>query len=157
MNEKNRTTSIQSPTRFNIRVYGIAIRNGKILLSEEQGKHHFTKFPGGGLEPGEGIADCLQREILEETGIRIRSFRHFYTTDFFQQSAFRPEDQVIAVYYLMDADWPDTFESVTEMRFGHEYRVSFFWISLADLKEEMLSFPIDRHVCRKIMAGEWAV
>ena len=35
-----------------------------------RGKHY--KLPGGALRPGEHIADCVKREILEETGIRTR-------------------------------------------------------------------------------------
>ena len=55
---------------FIIRVYGIYIDPDKgILVSDElvNGKY-ITKFPGGGLEFGEGTIDCLKREMVEETG-----------------------------------------------------------------------------------------
>ena len=58
--------------RFNIRVYGIWIQDHKILVNEEliRGKK-IIKFPGGGLQWGEGIKDCLQREWKEELNIDI--------------------------------------------------------------------------------------
>ena len=54
--------------QFNLRVYGILINDQKqVLVSDEyiRGKH-YTKFPGGGLEFGEGTRDCLAREFMEE-------------------------------------------------------------------------------------------
>ncbi len=50
---------------------------GRLLVLEErpsEGPHHFD-LPGGRVEPGESIDDCLARELEEElgTGIRRRS------------------------------------------------------------------------------------
>ena len=47
------------PMRFNVRVYGVLIVNGSVLVSDEYIKKNcITKFPGGGLEFGEGTRDC---------------------------------------------------------------------------------------------------
>jgi ADP-ribose pyrophosphatase YjhB (NUDIX family) len=76
--------------KFNIRVYGLLINhNQEILLSDEElnGKR-FTKFPGGGLEFGEGLLEGLKREFMEECNMEIEINSHFYTTDFFVQSIF---------------------------------------------------------------------
>ena len=76
--------------KFNVRVYGILItEEGDLLLSDEYdfGFPH-TKFPGGGLEYGEGTRECLMREFIEECNLKIEVLDHFYTTDFFQKSAF---------------------------------------------------------------------
>ena len=90
--------------RFTIRVYGLLIneQNQVLLVHERMPEIEFTKFPGGGLEFGEGTADCLIREFKEETGLDVQVKRHLYTTDFFQQSAFRKTDQLIAIYYLLN-------------------------------------------------------
>jgi len=88
---------------FNVRVYGILINEKKqILLSNEliRGKH-YTKFPGGGLQIGEGTRDCLRREFLEEMNLEVEVLEHIYTTDFYQQSAFNPDDQIISIYYAV--------------------------------------------------------
>ena len=73
---------------FNIRVYGILLdKNKRVLISDEFIRgNYFTKFPGGGLEFGEGTRDCLKREFKEETGLDVEIKEHIYTTDFFQIS-----------------------------------------------------------------------
>ena len=54
---------------FNLRVYGILINEqNQLLVSDEYIRGmKITKFPGGGLEFGEGTRDCLKREFLEES------------------------------------------------------------------------------------------
>lgn len=86
---------------FNIRVYGLLITDDKhVLVSDEYIKGDFiTKFPGGGLEFGEGTRDCLAREFMEEMNLQITVGDHLYTTDFFQLSAFCPGQQVVCIYY----------------------------------------------------------
>jgi 8-oxo-dGTP pyrophosphatase MutT (NUDIX family) len=51
-----------------VRVYGILLNERKeVLVSDELIRgNYFTKFPGGGLEFGEGTRACLQREFQEE-------------------------------------------------------------------------------------------
>ena len=84
---------------FTIRVYGLLIHKGNVLVSDELIKgQRITKFPGGGLEFGEGLKDCLIREIQEEMGLDALDLDHFYTTDFFQQSAFHSRHEGISVY-----------------------------------------------------------
>jgi ADP-ribose pyrophosphatase YjhB (NUDIX family) len=90
---------------FNIRVYGILINEKKqVLVSDEfiRGSY-YTKFPGGGLELGEGTRDCLKREFKEEMDLEVQIEDHIYTTDYFQMSAFNPDDQIISIYYFVKA------------------------------------------------------
>jgi len=97
-------------SRFTLRVYGILINEKKqVLVSDEfiRGQY-YTKFPGGGLEFGEGTRDCLKREFMEEMGLNVEIGDHIYTTDFFQMSAFNPEDQIVSIYYYARALEPIT-------------------------------------------------
>jgi 8-oxo-dGTP diphosphatase len=90
---------------FTIRVYGILINDNKqVLVSDEFIRgNYYTKFPGGGLEFGEGTRDCLKREFKEEMDLKVEIGEHLYTTDFFQLSAFRPDQQIMSIYYMAKA------------------------------------------------------
>ena len=140
---------------FNIRVYGIIINeNNEVLLTDEyQSDRKMTKFPGGGLQFGEGPVDCIKREALEEMGQDIEVIDHFYTTSFFQQSFFHSDHQLISIYYLVKftdtikftiSDKPFDFG---EMKNGQQ---SFRWKKISELKHEDLSFPIDRYVANML-------
>jgi 8-oxo-dGTP diphosphatase len=90
---------------FNIRVYGILINeHQQVLVSDEfiRGMQ-ITKFPGGGLQFGEGTRDCLKREFIEEMNLTVEVGDHIYTTDFFQVSAFNAAHQIISIYYFAKA------------------------------------------------------
>ncbi|MBO9620191.1 MAG: NUDIX hydrolase [Niabella sp.] len=94
-----------SITSFNIRVYGILVNDKKqVLVSDELilNNDEVTKFPGGGLELGEGPIDCLIRECREEMNADVKVTEHLYTTDFFQQSAFNEQHQLLSIYYLLE-------------------------------------------------------
>lgn len=139
--------------RFNVRVYGILLKNGKVLVSDEFIKgNQITKFPGGGLEFGEGTRDCLIREFKEELDIEVEITRHFYTTDFFVNSAFDTNSQVISVYYLVETDEKITIPVSDK---AHDYTKkegaqSFRWISIEKLSENDLTLIIDKLVADMI-------
>src|ERR1700743_2784402 len=90
---------------FNLRVYGVLMGpNNEVLVADELIRGgYYTKFPGGGLEFGEGTRDCLKREFKEEMGLDVEVGDHLYTTDFFQMSAFNPDHQIISIYYWVKA------------------------------------------------------
>jgi len=90
---------------FSIRVYGILINERKqVLVSDEYIRgNYYTKFPGGGLELGEGTRDCLKREFMEEMNLQVAVGDHIYTTDIYQPSAFNSAHQIISVYYFVSA------------------------------------------------------
>ena len=84
-----------------VRVYGILMNENKqVLVSDEYIRgEYYTKFPGGGLEIGEGTRDCLKREFMEEMNLQVSIGEHLYTTDFFQISAFNNVHQILSIYY----------------------------------------------------------
>jgi NUDIX domain len=89
---------------FNLRVYGLWVdKQNCILVSDEiiWGKK-ITKFPGGGLIPGESTVDGLKREWKEELNVEINVISHFYTTDVMVPSFMNDGSQVISIYYLVN-------------------------------------------------------
>lgn len=147
---------MKHPGNFVIRVYGIILNeNRKVLVTDEyQLEQKMTKFPGGGLEYGEGTIDCLKREFREEcNGQEIENIRHFYTTDFFQEALFFEHHQLISIYYLARLKKPLKFTisakpfDFEEMKNGNQ---SFRWVKINHLKEEPFSFPIDKFAGLKL-------
>ncbi|WP_343634301.1 NUDIX hydrolase [Fluviicola sp.] len=134
--------------RFNIRIYGVCINErNEVLLSDETYRDlNFTKFPGGGLEFGEGTIDCLKREFMEEFNLEIEVGPLFYLTDFFQVSAFSEDDQVISIYYRIKAD-TDQLDYLIANHLGAE---KLHWVNLSKLTEASVSLPIDQIVAKKL-------
>lgn len=144
-------------SKFNIRVYGLWVRGGSILVSEEQSSDYsFTKFPGGGLEFGEGIKDCMIRELREELGVHIADSEldHYYTTDFFQSSFFNPQEQIISVYYRIHSNEVPDLEGRPNVSSLPNHRVRARWVALSELKKELMTFPIDQYIVESILARE---
>lgn len=143
---------------FNIRVYGILINEKKqVLVSDEYIKgNYYTKFPGGGLEFGEGTRDCLKREFKEEMDLAVEVAEHIYTTDYFQRSAFNAAHQIISIYYFVKAletikaplrDKPFDFdEAQMKVYAATNETETFRFIDWNDLSEENVTLPIDKIV-----------
>ncbi|MBK7383593.1 MAG: NUDIX domain-containing protein [Flavobacteriales bacterium] len=143
--------------RFTIRVYGLLLHQGSVLVADELIKgQRITKFPGGGLEFGEGLKDCLIREIREEIGVEALDPEHFYTTDFFQQSTFHSDPmQVVSVYYTFRVADPNAISLVTEPFAGINGpgdQEVFRWWRIEGGREEDLSLPIDKVVWGMVRA-----
>lgn len=137
---------------FNVRVYGLLINpNNEVLVSDEQEYgFRFSKFPGGGLELGEGLIDGLKREFMEECEAEIDVLSHFYTTDFYEKSSFN-DSQVISVYYLVREKAPlqlafkDTIYDFDGEGEG-EILQSFRWVKIEDLNIDDITFKTDKTV-----------
>ena len=148
--------------RFNVRVYGILVNDKQqVLVSDEYIRGgYYTKFPGGGLEFGEGTRECLKRELREELRIDSEIGEHIYTTDYFQLSAFNPDHQIISIYYyatpleelkvpLKNAafDFDDQQMAIYDKTGETE---TFRLIDWDDFSEETVTLPIDKYVAKMI-------
>lgn len=142
---------------FNIRVYGIWISEGRLLVTDEfRLGIYMTKLPGGGLEYGEGTLDCLKREWKEETGLDIEIISHYYTTDFFQPS-FLPVNpkQVINIYYLIEVvqgELPDIGNEKFDFGSAADGAQSFRWLKIESMTEDDFTLPIDKVLAKKLKA-----
>jgi ADP-ribose pyrophosphatase YjhB (NUDIX family) len=142
--------------KFVIRVYGLILNTSReVLVTDEfQMGQAMTKFPGGGLQFGEGPKDCLVREIMEECNHqKIKNIRHFYTTDYFQKALFYPNHQLVSIYYMAELDGGPHF-TISDQ--PHQYPAginggqSFRWIKINMLDPSEFSFPIDKLVAAKL-------
>ena len=151
MGKKLSDMEIPATGNYIVRVYGLLQNNSaQILLSDEYlYDQRMTKFPGGGLEFGEGPEDCIKREALEEFGQEIEIMEHFYTTGFFQRALFFENHQLISIYYKIKLKEAARFR-ISGKPFDFPENIngnqSFRWAFIAQLKENDLSFPVDRYV-----------
>lgn len=150
-----------------VRVYGILINEQQqVLVSDEfiRGEY-FTKFPGGGLEFGEGTRDCLRREFMEEMSLNVEVGAHIYTTDFFQLSAFRPNQQILSIYYFANALEPiqaplrDKLFDFDEQQLAAYERTgeteTFRFVDWNNFSAESVTLPIDKIVADMIKTGNY--
>ena len=146
---------MENSEKFIIRVYGIAIHNGHLLVCDEVWFDTLmTKLPGGGLEFGEGTTDCLKRECMEEFGQQVEVLSHFYTTDFYQPTRFLKDKQLISIYYRMQLPDPAAIGHSAEINHfpdRQEGSMAFRWAPLKELNVEDFTFPIDRHVAGMLL------
>lgn len=143
-----------------VRVYGILIDSQqRVLVSDEYIRGgYFTKFPGGGLELGEGTRDCLKREFKEETNLDVTIGDHLYTTDFYQPSAFRTNQQILSIYYRVYADEPVPLVTKTVPFDFSPGQIAnpkgeaevFRWIAWDDFNESIVNLPIDKIVAAMV-------
>jgi 8-oxo-dGTP diphosphatase len=145
---------------ISVRVYGILINEARqVLVSDEFIRgNYFTKFPGGGLEIGEGTRDCLAREFMEEMNLKVATGDHIYTTDIYQQSAFNAAHQILSIYYSATAleaitvplrTKPFDFDDQQLRIYENTKQIETFrFIDWDDFTEASVTLPLD-----KIVAG----
>lgn len=128
---------------INVRVYGLVVKENCLLaLKEMYAGEQLIKFPGGGLEFGEGLIDCLKREFLEELNVHIQNIQHFYTQENFVVSRFRSDEALLTIYYLCELK--------------DEYRLQIMdnsidetlWLPITE--ENPMMLPVDREVYEKL-------
>jgi ADP-ribose pyrophosphatase YjhB (NUDIX family) len=149
---------------ISVRVYGILINENKqVLVSDEYIRGSFyTKFPGGGLEVGEGTRDCLKREFMEEMGLLVEVGDHIYTTDFYQQSAFNNAHQILSIYYFatpLEAikvplrNEPFAFDDAQLLLYKERNEIETFrFVDWGDFGSNAVTLPIDKIVADMVKA-----
>ncbi len=150
---KNNTINVMKTPDFNVRAYMLIInyKDYSVLVSDEfRFERYMTKFPGGGLNFGEGTLDCIHREAMEEFGQEVKILEHFYTTDFFQVPYHRNDQQLFCVYYMAKFTKPIAFK-ISKKPFDFPGEIdehqSFRWLRIAKMNNTKdITFPIDQKV-----------
>ena len=80
-------------------VYGICFENGKLLCIEKtRGPYqHRYDLPGGSQQLGEGLTETLIREVMEETGYKLKGYANPRIYDVLVQE----DGQDFAVHHIM--------------------------------------------------------
>ncbi len=111
---------------------GLVIKDGKILLSYEKNKDVYMS-PGGGLEDGESLEKCCEREVLEETGLFVKANKQLFTIN---EYVFN--ELYIAHYFLCEIVGEGELSlTKTEIEHGMEPR----WVELEKAIEIFSKYP----------------
>ena len=113
-----------------------------MVLKEGYAGEQLVKLPGGGLEFGEGILDCLHREFLEELNLKVRILEHFYTQEEFLVSRFRENEQLLTIYYKVE------IINIKDLKILDSGIESVEWIPITG--KNPLPLPIDQLVFEKL-------
>ena len=98
-----------------------------ILVEKNLGaRENYVNFPGGGIELGETLQECIAREITEEIGARVRDFEFLFLVENFILF----EGQYLGGIELYCEITLDS-DKVEPQEDGYE----FHWIEVADLKD----------------------
>ena len=125
----------QYGNKIRVRVCGICVQDDKILLVNHSGMNESGEFwspPGGGLEFGESIEDCLKREFLEETNTVISVGKFLKINEFV-----KPPLHAIELFYevkILSGEIKIGFDPEMDYQIIKDIQ----WLSFADVlgKEE---------------------
>lgn len=117
-----------SELTFRPSVYGIIIKDNKILLSRQWDGYD---FPGGGIEIGETVEEALKREVKEETGMNVEKGAVVYCETSFYKTTKGQYVNAVLIYFLCEitgGEISTEFFSESEK----EYASAAEWIDIKD-------------------------
>lgn len=121
--------------RFRPSAYGVVIRDGRILLSPQWDGFD---IPGGGTKIDETVEQCVEREVWEETGLKVKvgEIIHCESSFFLLPNVNEPVHSIL-MYYLCDVVGGEITDQNFD-KFEREYAKKAEWIDLE--KVDQLKF-----------------
>jgi 8-oxo-dGTP pyrophosphatase MutT (NUDIX family) len=119
--------------QFNLRVAGVAIAHGCVLLHQMSGDAYWT-LPGGRPEVMETAAAALRREMLEEIGLAVRVGPALCVAENFFTYRATPFHELLMCFEMNVSSSAE----VVDQRFGGingNAHLTFWWCPLAVLNE----------------------
>ncbi len=121
MPEMNKTTDI--------RCRAIIVHDNKILAVKHSAENGYYALPGGHLEWGESVLDCLKREIVEELGIRPEIGRLLYVRNFIDKN-----DKRSIEFHFEIANSAD-YQDINKLKGTHSHELAeICWIGKNDTR-----------------------
>ena len=124
---------------------GVIISNsaGEMLLGKRKGSHSSGtwSFPGGHLEYGETFEECAEREVFEETGLRISNIKLFTITN----DIFTKEDKHYVTIYLT----AEVESGIVEVKEPHKCS-KWDWFNIWNLPKNLF-LPVQNLIKTKIL------
>lgn len=117
-------------------VRGIIKNGNKYLIIH--GKYGDYKFPGGGMDEGETLLDTLYREVLEETGYRVKeeSISDYILVHERRKGMFNDRLEMDSWYYFCEVGREVEERKLDEYEKEYEYEVEWMELKEALRKNE---------------------
>ena len=106
-----------------------------LLIRHTKGRH--VSFPKGHVEPGETESQTAEREILEETGLRVKVDRRFRAENRYN---IRPDTQKLVVIFAALTEQEEITPQPEEI-------AEAFWLSVEEAASR-LTYERDRKIMR---------
>jgi 8-oxo-dGTP diphosphatase len=119
--------------RLRVRVNAMIFRGSDILLVQIDSPTTGTTFwmpPGGGVMFGESLHEALEREVLEETGLRVSPGKLRYVTEYIR----KPYHAVEFYYHCEVTGGSAAMGSDPELDAGSQIIRDMRWIPLGELQ-----------------------
>jgi ADP-ribose pyrophosphatase YjhB (NUDIX family) len=130
-----------TPIKFTCRCYAFILNAHRevLVMKEFWSGTHLNKLPGGGQELGEGMHQCLNRELQEEFAKHQScTWRHLFTPEHAFVSKFRPDEQLILNYFVANEE---AKTEAWELIAGDANLLGMEWLPL--LPENTLWFTLE--------------
>ena len=148
MNDRRLETSGCYPQIPRVAVGAVVFKNEQVLLVRRGKAPSLGQWaiPGGSVDLGETLQQAAEREIREETGIRIVAGEPAYVFDVVDRDS---EGRVRYHYVIVDLD--ATYQE-GEVRPGDD-ALEARWVTAQDMKRLDVSRPTRRLLCRRYAFG----
>jgi ADP-ribose pyrophosphatase YjhB (NUDIX family) len=113
----------------------VIVADGRVLLLKHRDSvGDWYSLPGGGQKHGETLEEAVQRECLEETGLRVRMGRLLFVRDYIaQHHEFADEDRgAHQVELMFECQLVDGATAVLGVA-PDEMQIGVEWLQLSDL------------------------
>lgn len=150
----NNNVKKQEINNYVYRARAIIINSNKeILLGLCDGNY---QFPGGHLNPGETIEDCLKREVKEETGIILKEeYPCIYKIEYYNKNWPNEGDITYTEFnfYLVETDEKPNYNNLNLDDWEKEHNYECVFVKLDELNN-LLDKTINDHPNNKIVYKE---
>ena len=117
-----------------IGIYGICIRNNKLLCIQKERGPYKNRFdlPGGSQKESEGLTETLVREFQEETGCQIKGYGNCRAYDVFVEESNRTVHHIMVFYNVdINLEQQDMISEKLEDELNDSSGI--YWIDLEEL------------------------
>ena len=128
--------------RFNYRVCGVVVHEGRLLAMKDDGIGHYY-LPGGRVQMGETTDEAILREMREELQLEAKIDRPLWLNQsFFTLDGTEERFHEVCLYYLMDVSGTDLLSRGDRFSYAEDGHIhTFEWLPFDSLKETYL-YPL---------------